>query len=117
MNECPTCGRKLRGDTCPYCDEELVQDGSEDSTPVSGESLVVVFRCDQEWQADFVISALEAEGIRAFRESSDVVDDHASDDQAGDWSGDIAIMVEEEDTEKAIEIVDAAQHDLDAGEH
>lgn len=117
MNECPTCGRKIKGDACPYCDEELAQGGSKDSTPVSGESLVVVFRSDKEWQADFVMSALESEGIPAFRESSDAVEDLDYDDQADGWSGGISIMVEEEDSERAIEVIDSAKHDLDTGEH
>jgi hypothetical protein len=117
MNECPTCGRKIRGDTCPYCDEESVQDGTGDSTAVTGESLVVVFRCDEAWRADFVMSALQSEGIPAFRESSDSMDDFDYDDQSGGWSGDIAIMVEEEDTERAVEIIESAEHDLEADEH
>ena len=117
MNECPTCGRKIKGEACPYCDEELVRDGSGDSTPVSGESLVVVFRCDEEWRADFVMSALESEGIPAFRESSDALEDLDYDDQAGAWSGETSILVEEEDAERALEVIDSAKHDLDTGEH
>ena len=66
MNECPTCGRKLRGDTCPYCDEEVAADAEVDSSPVSGEALVAVYGCYDQRQSDRVISLLESEGIPAF---------------------------------------------------
>jgi hypothetical protein len=117
MNECPTCGRKIKGETCPYCDEELMQEGSADSTPVSVESLVVVYRCDEQWQAEFVMSALESEGIPAFRETSDDIDGLGYQDMTGDAIGDTAIMVEEEDVGRAREIIKVSEHDLDAGEH
>jgi hypothetical protein len=117
MNECPTCGRRIRGDICPYCDEELVQDDSVDSTPVSGESSVDVFSCDHQWQADFIMSALESEGIPAHMESGNSRSGLDHGDESGRMTGDMIIVVDEEDADRAREIIKSAEHDLDAGEH
>jgi hypothetical protein len=115
MNECPTCGRKIRGETCPYCDEELGQDDAADSTPVSGEALMTVFSCDEEWRAEFVMSLLESEGIPAYIDSHDSPGGAAED--GPEASGDIVIRVEEEDSEKATEIITLHRHDIESSEH
>ena len=115
MNECPTCGRKIRGNVCPYCDEEVSEGDTAESTPVSGESLIAVFGCDHGWQADFVMSLLQSEGIPAYLESGDAAEDlHDSSDEI---EGEIVIRVEEEDAERATEIIESSKHELDAGEH
>jgi hypothetical protein len=110
MNECPTCGRKLRGDVCPYCDEEGLSDADRDASPVSGESLVAVYGCYDERQADHVVSLLESEGIPAFQVS--VTDVDASSD-AAELDGDIVIRVDEEDEDRAREIIGAAEPEID----
>jgi len=112
MNECPTCGRKLRGSVCPYCDEEQVDNGEVESTPVSGESMVVVFNCDRERQADYVMSLLESEGIPAFLDSGTGEDSLHNDDAEGD----MIIRVEEEDADRAREIIELLEQDLDVDE-
>ena len=113
MNECPTCGRKLRGDVCPYCDEEGLGDSDVEASPVSGESLVAVYGCYDEKQADHIISLLESEGIPAFQISEADID--ASSD-AADLDGDIIIQVGEEDEDRAREVIDAAEPEIDVEE-
>ena len=113
MSECPTCGRKLRGDVCPYCDEEGPADNDVDSSPVSGESLIPVYACDDERQADHVVSLLESEGIPAFQSSALDAGDAS---EAADLDGDIVITVDEEDEERAREIIEAAEHEMDIEE-
>lgn len=112
MSECPTCGRQLRGSACPYCDEEQADKGDVESTPVSGESMVVVFSCDHERQADHVMSLLESEGIPAFMDSA------ADQDNPHDveTAGDTVIRVEEEDEDRAREIIESVEHELDEDE-
>jgi len=110
MNECPTCGRKLRGDVCPYCDEEGLRDPDRDASPVSGESLVGIFGCRDERQADHVISLLESEGIPAFQVSEPDIDTSSG---AADLDGDIIIQVGEEDEDRAREIIEAAEPDIE----
>jgi hypothetical protein len=116
MNECPTCGRKLRDGVCPYCDEDAAHDDSQDSTSVSGESSVAVFSSDDERQADFIMSALEAEGIPAHRESSESMGHLAHGDEYADLSGDIIIVVDEDDADRAREVVEASEQELDTGD-
>ena len=113
MNECPTCGRKLRGDVCPYCDEEVVGGADVDANPVSGESLIAVYGCDDRKQADRVISLLESEGIPAFQVSGPDVDGTSG---AADLDGDIIIRVGEEDEDRAHEIIETAEHEIDIEE-
>ncbi len=113
MNECPTCGRKLRGDVCPYCDEEVQGDANVDVNPVSGEPLVTVYGCNDQRQADRVISLLESEGIPAFQVSGADVDGTS---EAVDLDGDIIVRVGEEDEDRAREIIDAAEHEMDIEE-
>jgi hypothetical protein len=109
MSECPTCGRKIRGDVCPYCDEEGLASGDIDSSPVSGESLVAVFGCNEERQADHAVSLLESEGIPAFQSLAEDVDDPA---ELADLDGDIIISVSEEDEDRAREIITAAEPEM-----
>ena len=111
MSECPTCGRVLRGSVCPYCDEELANGGDVESTPVTGESMVVVFSSDLERHADHVMSLLESEGIPVFVDSAtgeDILHD------GGDALGDFVIRVEEEDAERAREVIEAVEQELSA---
>jgi hypothetical protein len=115
MSECPTCGRRIRDGVCPYCDDDVARDDSADSTSVSGESSVGIFSSDDERQADLIMSALEAEGIPAHRESSESVGDLLSGDEYADLTGDIIIVVDEEDAERAREIVETSEHELDTG--
>jgi hypothetical protein len=111
MNECPTCGRKMRGDGCPYCDEGQLGSGDAEATPVSGESMVVVFTSDIKRQADHAMSLLESEGIPAYMGSPDSeIDLHIA---ADDIDGEIVIMVEEEDAGRAAELIQAAEHELE----
>ncbi len=114
MNECPTCGRYIRGDVCPYCEEELTDASASDASPVAGESLVPVYSCDEQWQADFVLSALEAEGIPAYQASADSVADLPPNEYAVEVTGDIVVMVEEDDAERALEVIDSVKSDLEA---
>jgi hypothetical protein len=111
MNECPTCGRKLRGDDCPYCDEEEFGIGESEATPVSGESMVVVYSTDIKRQADLVMSLLESEGIPAYVGSPDSeIDFH---NVVDDIDGQMVIMVEEEDAERAAELIKAEEQELE----
>jgi hypothetical protein len=113
MNECPTCGRKLRGDVCPYCDEEGLGDADVDASPVSGEALVGIYGCDDRKQAGHVISLLESEGIPAFQISAA---DVAGSSDAADLDGDIIVRVTEEDEDRAREIISAAEPDIESEE-
>lgn len=107
MNECPTCGRQLRGDACPYCDEEGLTGSDLDSSPVSGETLVAIYGCAEGRQADRIISLLESEGIPAFQSSGS---------ETADPEGDIIIKVDEEDEERARDIIEAAEPEMDIEE-
>ena len=113
MNECPTCGRKLRGDVCPYCDEEGLRDADPDASPVSGESLVAVFGCYDERQADHVVSLLESEGIPAFLVTEPDLDTSSG---VADLDGDFIIQVDEEDEDRAREIIEAAEPEINTEE-
>jgi hypothetical protein len=111
MNECPTCGRKLRGDMCPYCDEEVLAARDDvESSPVTGESRVAVFACNEERQADHVVSLLESEGIPAFQSLAQDFDDPA---ELADLDGDIVISVSEEDEVRAREIIETTEPEID----
>jgi hypothetical protein len=110
MNECPTCGRKLRGDSCPYCDEEGLADNDVDSSPVSGETLVAVYACDEERQADHIVSLLESEGIPAFQSSGLNAGDTS---EGADLHGEIIIKVSEEDEDRALEVIEAAGPEIE----
>jgi hypothetical protein len=114
MDECPTCGRKIRGEFCPYCDEERDGEEAGEAAPASGEGLVETFSCEHQWQADFIVSLLESEGIPAYRRPASSAGSLESSSAA---SKSISIQVEEEDTDRAREIIESAKHDLDAQEH
>ena len=114
MNECPTCGRRIRGEFCPYCDEERDEGQPEEATPASDEGLVEIFYCDHQWQADFIMSLLESEGIPAYKRSSSSGGGLESPSGASDS---FSIQVEEEDSDRARETIESAKHDLDAQEH
>jgi hypothetical protein len=114
MNECPTCGRKIRGDICPYCDEAVSEEENGDSSPVSGQSLLAVYGSDLKSQAEFVMSLLESEGIPAYQESGDSIDH--SQDPLGQIEGDVVVLVDEEDADRAREVIDSHKHELDSGD-
>jgi hypothetical protein len=102
----------MRGDDCPYCDEEEFGSGDVEATPVSGESMVVVFSTDIKRQADLALSLLESEGIPAYMGSPDgEIDFHNVGDD--DLDGDLVIMVEEEDADRAAELIESAAHELE----
>lgn len=113
MSECPTCGRKLRGDVCPYCDEEGLGQADGDASPVTGESLVAVYGCYDERQADHVISLLESEGIPAFQALAEDLDGTS---EAPDLDGDILVQVGEEDEDRARELIEAAENEMEIEE-
>jgi hypothetical protein len=112
MGECPTCGRRIRGTVCPYCDEHIADDDADDSTLVSGESKVPVFASDEAWQIAFVMGLLESEGIPAYQESADSIDD-LDNLLPEDMSGDTVVVVEEEDADRASEAIEASRSDLE----
>ncbi len=116
MNECPTCGRYIRGDVCPYCEEELVDSPAARSSPVVGESLVPIYSCDEQWQADFILSALESEGIPAFQVLADSIGQLPPHERAIEITGDLVVMVEEDDAERALEVIESVKQDLEAEE-
>lgn len=111
MNECPTCGRRIGGETCSYCEDHLAESDAADPSPVSGESLVAVFGCDGQQQADVVTSLLESEGIPAYQESAESIGEF--EDSPVETSGDRIIMVGEEDADRAREIIKSAEHELE----
>ena len=112
--ECPTCGRTVEGDSCPYCgDEESLGDTLETGS-VSIESTVEVYHCDHQWQADFIISLLESEGIPAFQGPGSSVS--GLEFPPVETSGGIAILVDEEDADRAREIIESAKEELDEEE-
>ena len=76
-----------------------------------------VDHADDERQVDFIMSALEAEGIPAHRESSEALGSLVHGDDDTDLTGDIVIVVDEEDADRAREIVESSEHELDTGNH
>jgi len=111
MMECPTCGRTVEGDTCPYCGEEESHVDSQEAGSVSSESKIEVYHCDHQWQADFIISLLESEGIPAFQGPGSSLS--ALEFPPVETSGGIAIRVDEEDAERAREIIESSKDDLE----
>ena len=112
--ECPTCGRTVEGDTCPYCDERVADETGLESGSVSSESMVEVYHCDHQWQADFIISLLESEGIPAFQGPSSSLS--GLEFPPVETSGGIAISVAEEDAERTVEIIESAKDELEEEE-
>ena len=113
MNECPTCGRRIRGSMCPYCDEEVLGEERGEAIGVVGEELVAVYHCKNQGQADFITSLLESEGIPTFQAPGEAF---ASDRRSSGRARGISIQVEEEDAEKARDLIDAAKDELEAEE-
>lgn len=112
--ECPTCGRTVEGDTCPYCGEEASLEDAQESGSVSSEAAIEVYHCDHQWQADFIISLLESEGIPAYQGPSSSVS--GLEFPPVETSGGIAIFVDEEDADKAQEIIESAKDELEEEE-
>jgi hypothetical protein len=110
MMECPTCGRTVEGNTCPYCGEEATFDDDQDSGSVSSESTIEIYHCDHQWQADFIISLLESEGIPASQGPSSSLS--GIEFPPVETSGGIAILVEGEDAEQALDIIESAKDEL-----
>jgi hypothetical protein len=111
MMECPTCGRTIEGDACPYCGEEASPVDSQEAGSVSSESTTEVYHCDHQWQADFIISLLESEGIPAFQGPGSSLS--GLEFPPVETSGGIAIRVDEEDAERAREIIESSKDDLE----
>ena len=114
MMECPTCGRTISGDTCPYCGEEASLADSQESGSVSIESSTEVYHCDHQWQADFIISLLESEGIPAFQGPGSSLS--GLEFPPVETSGGIAILVDEEDADRALEIIESSRDELEEEE-
>ncbi len=112
MGECPTCGRKINGDVCPYCGEEVREVTSQGIGSVSSESMVEVYTCTHQWQADFIVSLLESEGIPAYQRPGSAVG--GLEYPPVETSGGISILVAEEDYEKAREVIEAEAENLEA---
>jgi hypothetical protein len=104
----------VEGDTCPYCGEEASLIDPQDSGSVSSESTVEVYHCDHQWQADFIISLLESEGIPAFQGPTSSVS--GLEFPPVETSGGISIVVDEEDVERAEEIIESAKDELEEKE-
>ncbi len=115
MNECPTCGRFIKGDFCPYCDERVVDEDEFQDEELPSDSLVVVYSCDEQWKADSVISALEAEGIPAYKYRTEAVE-HLVDNYYVEPTGEIVVMVDEDDAKRALDVIESNRDDLETEE-
>ena len=113
MDECPICGRRLKGSVCPYCDEEVLEDEEAETTGVAGEALVEVFHCRTQTEADFITSLLESEGIPAFQAPGESL---SGDRRAGSKARGISVQVEEEDADRAHDLIQAAKGELETEE-
>jgi hypothetical protein len=109
MNECPTCGRMIKGSICPYCDEEALEEEGTEAVGVTGEELTDVFHCKTQVQADFITSLLESEGIPAFQAPGNSLDGGRR--SAG--ARGVSIQVEEEDAPRALQIIESAKDELE----
>lgn len=110
MNECPTCGRRIKGSICPYCDEEVAEDEENEST-AAGEELTEVYHSRTQTQADFITSLLESEGIPTFQAPGEALD---SGGRRSSKARGISIQVADEDAERAKEIIQSAKDDLES---
>lgn len=115
MMECPTCGRTIEGDTCPYCGEEASPEDAPESGSVSRESATEVYHCDHQWQADFIISLLESEGIPASQGPSSSVT--GLEFPPVETTGGILVFVDDEDAERAQEIIESSKDELEEDAH
>jgi len=113
MNECPTCGRRIKGSICPYCDEEVAEDEEKESPAAAGEELTEVYHSRTQTQADFITSLLESEGIPTFQSPGEALD---SGGRRSSKARGISIQVGEEDVERAQEIIESAKDDLEIHE-
>jgi hypothetical protein len=114
MSECPTCGRRLRGSVCPYCDEEVIESGEAEDLSVSGEDLVEVFHSRTQAQADFITSLLESEGIPTFQAPGGSPEGGKA---LGGRGRGISVQVEEEDVDRANDVIESAKDDLETAEN
>jgi hypothetical protein len=108
MNECPTCGRRIKGSICPYCDEEALEEEGAEAIGVTGEELTEVYHCKTQAEADFITSLLESEGIPTFQAPGEPLGGHGSSKGRG-----ISLQVGEEDEERAREVLETAKDDLE----
>lgn len=113
MNECPTCGRRIKGSICPYCDEEVLEEEEADPVGVTGEELTEVYHCRTQAQADFITSLLESEGIPTFQAPGEALDGGGRRSSKGRG---ISIQVGDEDAERAAEIIESSRDDLESHE-
>jgi len=112
MTECPTCGRRIKGSICPYCDEEVLEEEGKESAAAAGEELTEVHHSRTQTQADFITSLLESEGIPTFQAPGEALDSGRRSSKARG----ISIQVAEEDAERAQEIIESAKDDLESHE-
>ena len=113
MDECPICGRRLKGNMCPYCDEEALEEEDSEATEVVGESLVEVYLCRTPTEADFITSLLESEGIPTFRKPGESL---GGDRRAPGTARGISVQVEEEDADRARDLIEASKNELETDE-
>jgi hypothetical protein len=111
MMECPTCGRTIEGDTCPYCGEEGSLVDAPETGSIPGEATSEVYTCDHQWQADFIISLLESEGIPAYQGPSSTLS--GLEFPPVETSGGISIYVDDEDADRATEIIESSREELE----
>jgi hypothetical protein len=109
MNECPTCGRRIKGNICPYCDEEILEDEESEAVGVTGEDLTEIYHCATQAQADFITSLLESEGIPTFQTTGEVLDVGG---RRSSRTRGISIQVGAEDAERALEMIESSKEDL-----
>lgn len=116
MTECPTCGRRLRGSMCPYCDEEALDSDDAEVPGVAGEEMVEIFHSKTQAQADFITSLLESEGIPTYQAPGGSGGPGVVGKAGGHGRG-ISIQVEEEDADRARDALESAKDDLETEDH
>jgi hypothetical protein len=94
---------------CPYCDEEGLDGGEPEALAVVGEEMVEIFRSRTQTQADFITSLLESEGIPTFQAPGASVEAG----KAGGRGRGISIHVEEEDVDRARDVLESAKDELE----
>jgi len=123
MRTCSQCRRSFPDGTrkCPHCDTYLLALWNEDESdvdepefPVSerdrqqSEGLVVVARCRTRWEADFVRTLLESEGIATGQKPSAATEAWG---YLPSFSATIEILVRAEDEEEARNILLSGRDD------